>query len=103
MTTPLQLDITGGEWIVTPTQSDIPAHLTIRRADTNQPIAVVPPMNGNQPNWHDAALLCASKDLLNALIEIHEMICFSKKPISIEAIDEIVSRAAEKVNAEIVA
>lgn len=97
----LEIDLTGGEWIVTETQAAIPGHLTIRRADNGEPIAVVPP-NGNIPNWGDAAIMCAAKDALNAIIELHELICFSKGSFSVERVDEIVSRFAEKVNAEYV-
>jgi len=98
----LEIEVTGGEWIVTPTQSDIPGHLTIRRADTHEPIAVFPPQ-GTKPNWSDAALMCASKQLLNAICEIHQLVNESKETFSIERINEAISRAAEKVNAEIIA
>lgn len=94
------LSTTEGTWYVRPTFSTVSNdHLTIASSHEGKIIATIPPRNG-KPNYGDAALLAASKDLLDALIEISVLVNESKETFSIEKINEITSDAFEKIYIE---
>jgi hypothetical protein len=55
---------------------------------------------GLLPNMADAALLSASKELLDLLIWIHEELNYSKRTVSIEEFNLRFSQACEMIAAE---
>jgi hypothetical protein len=91
---------TRGPFIARPlTSSDLPNWLTVAQAETNQPIAIVPPKDG-QPNYGDAARFATSDVMLDTLIAIQEQLMTSKETVDLEEINDMISRCFEKINAE---
>jgi hypothetical protein len=90
---------TPGPYMVRPTTSAIPDHLTIAHAETNEVIAVIPPKNG-QPNWADAAALATAPNALETLIDIQVTLMNSKETIDLEEIVSKISLVFEKIAAE---
>jgi len=98
----VDIEVTGGVWIVRPALSEIiPNHLVICRDDNEMHvIAIIPPIANGQPNWADASLMASSKEQLESLIEIYERVNGSKDTFHLDDINGPISRAIEKIHAE---
>ena len=90
---------TTGSWLVL-VAGKKPDHLVIKVDETNNVIACIFPDKDGQPNWADAALMCASKSMLEALIAIQETLMSSKDVIDLEAMNDLISQTFEKIAAE---
>lgn len=93
------LSNTSGAWFVE--HKDGHDNLNIKVDGSGQVIAMVLPNKDGTPNWSDAAVMCASKAMLETLIAIQETLMTSKAVIDLEAMNDLISQTFEKIAAEI--
>lgn len=90
---------TSGTWIVSPFVKK-PEYLCVLAFEQKKVLAILPPLEDGQPNFADAAIMAASKEMLDTLIAIQESLMTSKKVIDLEAINQLISATFEKIAAE---
>jgi hypothetical protein len=92
---------TKGPWLVKPNSCLLTGHLTIASTNDLHPVvATVPPAEDGSANFADAAILAAAPHMLEALINIHELINAPIDHIETDDINQIISDVLEKIYIE---